>query len=464
MRILSLTLVSLLSSLVAFSAAEKPNIIFIFADDLGYGDLGCYGHPYAQTPVLDQLAKEGTRFTQAYVTGVTCCPSRTGAMTGRHPARFAKYMSRYGFGDVVTITELLKRNGYRTGHFGKWHMGTMTKPGTYGIEVINQNGKEVRDGKSMLGRDAHLVDEAIAFLKANAAKGEPLYLNVWGHITHFPVKLLPKYAPRFAKLRVDESLFGPEMERKFAKCRQLGGDINTGMQHYLADVYSMDLGIGRLLKTVDDLGLRENTIVVFSSDHGPAPVLLGNGKNEAPDRIEFARNMLGSPGPFRGGKHTQWEGGVRTPFIIRWPGKVPAGHVNTTSVISFMDWLPTLCKITGTKNTAIGLDGEDVSDIWLGAKRKRQTPLFWRVSSSGSMVSLRVGDWKFHLKRKQAGGAQLYNLAKDPAESRNLVDVEPELAKTMQLQAVQWAATLPEEYDKPKKSKKKDRPNRSKGK
>ena len=104
MRILSLTLVSLLSSLVAFSAAEKPNIIFIFADDLGYGDLGCYGHPYAQTPVLDQLAKEGTRFTQAYVTGVTCCPSRTGAMTGRHPARFAKYMSRYGFGDVVTIT------------------------------------------------------------------------------------------------------------------------------------------------------------------------------------------------------------------------------------------------------------------------------------------------------------------------------------------------------------------------
>ena len=100
-------------------SAEKPNIIFIFADDLGYGDLACYGHPYAKTPALDQLAKEGTRFPQAYVTGVTCCPSRTGVMTGKYPATFAKYMADFGFGDRVTITELLKKNGYRTGHFGK---------------------------------------------------------------------------------------------------------------------------------------------------------------------------------------------------------------------------------------------------------------------------------------------------------------------------------------------------------
>ncbi|MBL69106.1 MAG: Cerebroside-sulfatase [Verrucomicrobiales bacterium] len=441
-------------------AADKPNIIFIFADDLGYGDLGCYGHPYAQTPVLDQLAKDGTRFTQAYVTGVTCCPSRTGAMTGRHPARFAKYMASHGFGDAVTITELLKRNGYRTGHFGKWHIGPETEPGTYGIDVINDHGKEVRNTKSNRGRDAHLVDGAIAFLKANAGKGKPLYLNVWGHITHFPVKPLPKFAPRFANVKVDASDFGPEMKTKFAQCRELGGDINVGMRHYLADVYSMDLGIGRLLKTVDDLGMRESTIVVFSSDHGPAPVVLTNERNKSPDRIEFARNMLGSPGPFRGGKHTQWEGGVRTPFIIRWPGQVPAGRVNSTSVISFMDWLPTLCKITGTKNTATKLDGEDVSDIWLGAKRTRKTPLFWRNSSPGGMVSLRAGDWKFHANRKQAGGLQLYDLAKDPAESRNLVDEQPKLAHLLQRQAAAWAATLPTEYDKIEKPKKKGRPKR----
>ena len=183
-------------------ANDKPNVIFIFADDLGYGDLGCYGHPYAQTPALDQLAKEGTRYTQAYVTGVTCCPSRTGAMTGRHPARFAKYMADHGFGDSVTITELLKSNGYRTGHFGKWHIGPDAKPGTYGIDVINNNGAAEKDDKSARGRDAHLMDGASAFLKQTTRKKQPFYLNVWGHITHFPVKPLPTYAGRFAKEQV----------------------------------------------------------------------------------------------------------------------------------------------------------------------------------------------------------------------------------------------------------------------
>ena len=150
-------------------AAGKPNIIFLFADDLGYGDLACYGHPYAKTPALDQLAKEGTRFTQAYVTGVTCCPSRTGMMTGKFPGTFAKYMSDHGFGDRVTITELLKRNGYRTGHFGKWHIGPETKNGTYGIDVINGKNRDAR-GRAEHGRDAYIIDAAIEFLEANAKK------------------------------------------------------------------------------------------------------------------------------------------------------------------------------------------------------------------------------------------------------------------------------------------------------
>ena len=148
---------------LAFAAEGigTPNILVILADDLGYGDLGCYGHPYAKTPALDQLAKEGTRFTQAYVTGVTCCPSRTGMMTGKFPATFAKYMSDHGFEDRVTITELLKKNGYRTGHFGKWHIGPDTMNGTYGIDVIN--GKRRRDAKDRVlrGRDAVVIDGAI---------------------------------------------------------------------------------------------------------------------------------------------------------------------------------------------------------------------------------------------------------------------------------------------------------------
>ena len=201
------------------SVAQKPNIIFIFADDLGYGDLGCYGHPYAKTPSLDRLAKEGTRFTQAYVTGVTCCPSRTGMMTGKYPATFAKYMSDHGFGDRVTITELLKRNGYRTGHFGKWHIGPKTENGTYGIDVINGNKRDTKD-RATRGRDAYIIDTAIEFLEANAKKGKPLYMNVWGHITHFPVQPPKAFSDQFKDVVVDESKFNSTMREKFQHCRE----------------------------------------------------------------------------------------------------------------------------------------------------------------------------------------------------------------------------------------------------
>ena len=128
-------------------ARDRPNIVFILADDLGYADLHCYGHPYAETPNLDQLAKEGTRFTQFYSTGVTCCPARTGLMTGRFPARYQKYPASFGFGDRVTVTDLLHRTGYATGHFGKWHIGTETSKGTYGIDVIGNNEVDASRGK-----------------------------------------------------------------------------------------------------------------------------------------------------------------------------------------------------------------------------------------------------------------------------------------------------------------------------
>ena len=122
-------------------AERPPNIVFLFADDLGYGDLGCYGHPYARTPAIDQLAREGTRFNQFYVTGVTCNPSRTGLMTGLFPPRYPKYAADFGFGDRVTITELLQKRGYRTGHFGKWHIGPDSADGTDGINTVQTNGK-----------------------------------------------------------------------------------------------------------------------------------------------------------------------------------------------------------------------------------------------------------------------------------------------------------------------------------
>ncbi len=423
------------------SRSNRPNIVFIFADDLGYGDPGCYGHPYAQTPAIDKLAREGTMFQQFCVTGVTCCPSRTGIMTSRHPASYSKYMAGYGFAGRTTITELLKKNGYRTGHFGKWHIGPESEPGTYGIDDVKViGGKRKSDG----GRDDDLFEAAIDFVEEN--KDAPFYMNVWGHITHFPVNPAKSFSNRFKDVAVNRADFAEHMQAKFDDCEELGGDITQGMRNYLGDVYSLDLQVDRLLKKIDELGLRENTIVVFSSDQGPAPVVLANGKNKAPDRIAFARNMLGYAGGLRGGKHTQYEGGVRSPFIIRWPGHVPAGKVNKSSVISGMDWLPTLCRITGIKIDKNKFEGEDVSDIWNGSNRTRKSPLFWKTSNRNAMVSIRDGKWKMHLRKNSK--AELYDLVSDVEERINVADRHQETVANLKAKIDAWEVTLPKKYIK----------------
>lgn len=426
--------------------AQKPNIIFIFADDLGYADLGCYGHPYARTPAIDRLAREGTRFTQFSVTGVTCCPSRTGFMTGRFPARFHKSPSTFGFGDRTTITELLKQRGYRTGHFGKWHIGPRTE-GTYGIdEYASGTGNK----KNPRGRDAWLFDEAIKFIKDNA--DQPFYVNIWGHITHYPVDTHPDLIKPFKDLVVDRKAFSRTMQHKFDECLKIGGDLNTAMRQYLGDVYSLDMQVGRVLEAIDKLGLRENTIVVFSSDQGPAPVILKNKKASR----EFSPNMLGYAGQFRGGKHEQYEGGVRSPFIIRWPGHVRKDYTDSNNVISGIDWLPTLCSITGVRKLPKGLDGEDVSDIWFGANRVRTKPLFWKTGSTGSAPAMRDGKWKFHLNTRRGNGIELYDLSVDPSESRNLADSHPDIVARLKVKLAAWVDELPKVYakDAAKKDKK----------
>ena len=397
---------------------RPPNIVFLFADDLGYGDVGCYGHPYARTPAIDQLAKEGTRFTQFYVTGVTCNPSRTGLMTGQHPARFARYAADFGFADSQTITELLKGRGYRTGHFGKWHIGpeSTEKNGVYGIDQVKVIGKSRAAGA---GRDDDLYAAAIAFMRANA--DHPFYVNVWGHATHYPVHVEASQARAFADVKVDRSRFAPTMQHKFDESQELQGDLDESMRQYLADVASIDRNVGRIMEAIDELGIRDHTIVVFSSDHGPAPVLLGAQKMSK----EHSHNMLGYAGPFRGGKHEQYEGGVRVPFIIRWPGHVKPGRVDQSNVCSFIDWLPTLASIAGIEELPEQLDGEDISDIWLGKTRERTKPLFWKTSAAGSTPAVRDGKWKYHHYQRRRE-AELYDLSLDPSESRNVATEHPE--------------------------------------
>jgi len=420
--------------------ARPPNIVFMFADDLGYGDLGCYGHPYARTPALDQLAAEGTRFTQFYVTGVTCNPSRTGLMTGLFPARFPRYAADFGFGDRVAITELLKQRGYKTGHFGKWHLGPDSTDGTYGIDTVQTIGKS-RDNSD--GRDDDLYSAAIDFIRAN--KDGPFYVNVWGHATHFPVNTPAGLVAEFKDVTVNRKDFSATMQHKFDECLQIGGDLDESMRQYLGDVYQIDLNVGRLLEVIDELGLRDNTIVVFSSDHGPAPVILASKGAR-----EFSKNMLGYAGEFRGGKHTLYEGGTRVPFLIRWPGHVKAGRVDTENVCSFIDWMPTLCAIAGIDDLPDRVDGEDVSDIWLGAHRARSKPLYWRASSTGAAPAMREGKWKLHLRSRNRTEIELYDLSVDPSESQNVAEKHPDVAARMTAKLEAWVAELPDEYEKAK--------------
>ena len=249
----------------------RPNIIFLLADDSGDADFGCYGHPYARTPNIDKLAAEGTRFTQFYATGVTCCPTRTGLMTSKWPSSYPTYPANGDFGDRVTITELLHKHGYTTGHFGKWHIGPedQTKSGTYGIDVISPATGAAKK-KNTAGRDAPIYNAAIQFIEKH--KDGPFYINVWGHVSHHKVDPPKSYIDKFEDVVVDELKFAAPMQEKFAVCKAQGGDVSEHMRAYLAEIHSLDEDIGRLLKRLDELGLSDNTIVVFSSDQGSAPI------------------------------------------------------------------------------------------------------------------------------------------------------------------------------------------------
>jgi N-acetylgalactosamine-6-sulfatase len=434
---------------------KPPNVVFMFADDLGYGDLACYGHPYARTPALDQLAKEGTRFTRFYVSGVTCCPSRTGFMTSVHPARFKRYPADYGFGEQASITELLKKRGYATGHFGKWHIGPK-KGKAYAIDSFDAGGENRQ--QDVRGRDAGLYASAIDFIKENATG--PFYVNIWGHITHYPVNAPDEAVARFSDLKVNRKDFADAMQHKFDECVDIGASIDKGMSEYMAEVELLDASVQRVLDVLDELGIRDNTIVVFSSDHGPAPV-----GEDAKAARGFSANMLGYAGGLRGGKFDQYEGGVRSPFIIRWPGRVPAGRVDDTSIISGLDWLPSLCAITGIKDVPANIDGEDVSAAWFGQKRVRKSPLFWRTSSSGAAPSMLEGNWKLHLGKNRRRKMELYDLSADPSESRNVADQHPEVVARLRKKANAWVAELPSEYEKIEKTelKKLKRQGKNKG-
>lgn len=414
---------------------SRPNIIFVFADDWGWGDLGCYGHQQLRTPNLDRLASQGTLFTQFYVCSGVCSPSRTAVMTGHFPAahRIHGHLATHELNekrampdwldeDATTLTDLLRQAGYRAGHFGKWHLGSgegAPPPGAYGIDehrVWNGGGPTwpTDDPKWRARSTEKIIDESIAFMEKH--RGAPFYINAWLLDTH-------------ARLT-------PTQDQLDRYPRDLGA-----IQMYYAAATEADHQIGRLLARLDELGLSENTIVVFSSDNGPEDIEIRNASEHG----------VGSAGPFRGRKRSLYEGGVRVPFIVRWPGETPAGRVDHDSVISAVDLLPTFCRLAGAKvPRELDLDGEDMSSALHGKNVTRTKPLMWEwrfriyghVLNHSPQLSIRDGKWKL-LMNPDRSRVELYDIPSDPSEMNNLAKEHPDVVNQLAERVLAWQKTLP---------------------
>ncbi len=423
----SLALLALL--ITTNSLAEpKPNIVFILADDLGYGDLGCYGCQDIRTPNLDRLATEGLRFTDFYANGAVCSPTRAAFMTGRYQQRLgledAVNYQEMGRGlpeDGETIADALHQAGYTTGLVGKWHLGydLQRRPTQQGFDHFfgflggNHHYFKHMDrigvpdlwlGNEAVQREGYTTDlitaDAISFLKMEKSPDKPFFLYLSHAAPHFPWQ-----GPDDANKQV---------EPKKPSWQQ--GDRKT----YAAMVERLDQGIGEVLAKLDDLGLRDSTLVIFSSDNGGHT---------------HSRNL-----PMRDFKGTIWEGGVRVPCIARWPGVIPVGA--TSQVAITMDWTATFRCLASLGPDPAGEDGMDLLPILTGKEPIRERTLFWRRTNqrAGKDVSegraVRQGRWKLV---EQAGGARdLFDLVDDVGETRNLIQQKPDLVEKLHLELDAW--------------------------
>jgi len=415
----------------------RPNILLILADDLGYGDLGCFDHPLIKTPTLDSLAAAGVRFTDCYASAPVCSPSRCGLLTGRTPHRLGIddwipqgspiHLRR----EEITIPQLLKKAGYATCHVGKWHCNSkfnkeQPNPGDMGFDhwFSTQNNAApnhhnpvnfVRNGKRVGPLQGYssdiIVDEAIAWLKyLNAAPGEigkPFCLFVWFHATHEQVATADEFVKMYPNTDPPEKAI------------------------YYGNVTQADAAVGRLMQTLEDFKLRQNTLTVFTSDNGP----------EIYKRYEKAIHCHGSTGGLRGSKLHLHEGGIRVPGILNWPGHVKANTRISEPIIN-LDLLPTFCAVAGVEPPRDRpIDGANILPLLSGQPLVRQTPLYWQynVALGGPKIAMRDGDYKL-LAREDFAGLELYNLYNDPKEKDNLVERDPArreqmLAKMQQLYA-----------------------------
>jgi len=430
---------------------KQPNILFIFADDWGWGDLGCHGHPYIKTPSIDRLASEGTDFHRFTVACGVCSPSRTAVMTGHFPARYninghfawAKQNARRNMPDWLDpkaplLSRFLQEGGYATAHFGKWHLSNNMIPDSplpleYGFDAygaFNCAGEQMP-----VHEDAR---NAIAFIEKAHREGNAFFINLWLHEPHTPFHTLPKYRWRFQHLEEADNIYASVLSHA-------------------------DDRIGEVLDALDRLGLTENTLVIFSSDNGPAraalptePQLMYDTATGAGYGIGAAKGVTGGR---RGYKAALFEGGIGVPFIARWPGKIAAGKVDDTSLFSAVDLLPTFCQVAGVKlPSSYTPDGVSQMSTLLGkGKSKREKPLFWKYDSPwpahkntpDHWVSYAIVDqnWKL-VANRDANYMELYDISTDPYEKHDLKEEQPDVAKELLKKLAKWKESLPIEPDK----------------
>jgi arylsulfatase A-like enzyme len=408
---------------------HRPNVLLILVDDLGYGDLGCYGSKDIRTPHLDRLAGSGVRLTDCYAAAPVCSPTRAALITGQYPQRSGfEWVIRYteknrGLpASGASLPKLLKMNGYATGLFGKWHLGYRPQfgPNAHGFDEFfgflaadldyyshrDANGDPgLYEGTKLVDEKGYLTDlitrRSLAFLKEHAAG--PFFLEVAFNAPHWPFQV----PGNPADVRREQT-YGPE---------------NGTRADYVRMVEHLDASVGQLLAELDRLGLAKDTLVVFFSDNGG--------------------ERLSDNGPLFHGKYTLWEGGIRVPGIVRYPGVIPAGTTSAQLVIT-MDVTATILAAAGVNPPrGVTLDGEDVLPVLAGKQPVRERTFFWRLQRPGEEVgqrAVRRGKWKYVLDREVE---LLFDLEADPGERRTLAYRQPETVAELRKAIIGWEARLP---------------------
>lgn len=432
------------------AVAKPPNVILCMADDQGWGDAGYAGHSVLQTPNLDAMASAGLRFTRFYAGAPVCSPTRGSCLTGRHPSRYGILGANHGHmrSREVTLAEVLRARGFATGHFGKWHLGTLTdnlldsnrggrakgkghyappwehgfercfsteakvptwdpmrKPGTderYGTAYWNERGQRVTD--NLEGDDSRVImDRVVPFVRDAARDGRPFFAVIWFHAPHKPALAGPKHLALY------------ESEK------------NEERRHYYGCLSAMDEQIGRLRATLREVGVADDTMLWFCSDNGP------EGRND---------QAPGSAGPLRGRKRSLYEGGVRVPALLEWPARVDRARTVETPC-STSDYFPTVLDVLGEvrPNPEEPLDGVSLLPWIDGGEAERARPIGF-----ASRQQLALVEHRFKLYSRDSGGTwQLYDVIADPAESQDLAADEPEIvarmAKTLDVWRISCAAS-----------------------